>query len=532
MTNLIELFKIQLLNLFGVNKVIHTNNRKEKFKFICFSLFICFSFISLIVVMGIGNYYIAKKISDVKYILNISVALSSLMIFVATIYKGSSIIFSFKDYDIIVSLPIKTNIIALSRIFGIYSSALMVNALFLLPTFVVYCMFTQVNAIFFIMAIFLFLLSPIVPLSIATFLSIVFSLISSKFKRSNIVNLLFDFIFFIGVALISFNKDQVLEQSDKIVSMINKFYPLAGEFTASLHDYNLLTFFIFTTISIVVFAVFIFLVSKYFKPINTILTLGHATPKFNFSNIKYDSPLLAMYKKDFKFYLSSSNYVSNTAFGLFLLTMSVTILLITADNSINEVLELADSNMSNIVFLIVPFIISIIVAMSCTTSCSISLENKNLWILKSSPVKSINIFNSKIFVNLTVSLPFIIINSILFTILLNMNMIYTLMSILIPFLFSIFIGIIGILMNLSFPNFTWTNEINAIKQSASVILTVVIGIVSVLLAIIFTIVLLVIIPNPIIVLIIITTVLTIINLLLYIKLNRKGTKKFLTLLAD
>lgn len=529
MSNLIQLIKVQILNLFGFNKVIHTKNKKEKFKFAFFMILITFSFLFLMAAMFGGDYYIVKHLSNQKYILEISLALSSLMIFSATIYKGSSIIFTFKDYDILVSLPIKISTISASRIINIYFSTIMINMLFMVPAITAYALVSITNTWFYIFSIILFFIIPIIPFCIATFLSIAFTIISSKFKHSNIISLIFDFIFFIGIIVITFNKDKVFEQSDKIISVINKIYPFSSLFSAAVCEHNLIAFFIFTMISIIVFIAFNFIVGKNFMKINIILNQGTKTPKYKVSQLKYSSPFCALYKKEFKKYISSNQYVSNTAFGFFLLTMSTIILFISADATFAELVE--EPEISIIVSAFVPFIISLTAVFSSTTPCSISLEGKNLWILKTIPIKTTQIFNSKILVNLTVAMPFIIINSILFTLLFNSTFTYFIFMAIIPILFAIFISIIGILMNLSFPNFTWTSELNAIKQSASVILTIIVGLISVVISIGIFILSLLFIEGVIAPLAITSMCVLITDIIIYIIMKTRGVQKFYNLIS-
>ncbi len=62
-------------------------------------------------------------------------------------------------------------------------------------------------------------------------------------------------------------------------------------------------------------------------------------------------------------------------------------------------------NMAEMAARILPFAISALISMSCTTCVSLSLEGKNLWILKSMPIEDITICKSKILMNLTLQIP-------------------------------------------------------------------------------------------------------------------------------
>jgi len=115
----------------------------------------------------------------------------------------------------------------------------------------------------------------------------------------------------------------------------------------------------------------------------------------------------------------------------------------------------------------VPFLLSIMAAMAYITACSISLEGNNLWLLKSIPISANDIFNAKAKVNLSVTIPFILLCSVIFKFTLDMNIYQFLSSIIMPASVSFMFSYLGIAINLKFPKFDWTNEVAVIKQGLS-----------------------------------------------------------------
>ena len=63
--------------------------------------------------------------------------------------------------------------------------------------------------------------------------------------------------------------------------------------------------------------------------------------------------------------------------------------------------------------LIAPIFLCLFIGIACTSACSISLEGKSLWIIRSLPVDTSTIFAAKIGVNLTITVPISILDSIL-----------------------------------------------------------------------------------------------------------------------
>lgn len=102
---------------------------------------------------------------------------------------------------------------------------------------------------------------------------------------------------------------------------------------------------------------------------------------------------------------------------------------------------------------------------------SVSLEGKCLWIPKSIPVKADTILRSKISSHIVISLPFIIISGIICSIAFGGGIAEIATYFLLPMSSIVFGAVFGVVINMKFPKFDWINETVAIKQSASVMIT-------------------------------------------------------------
>lgn len=110
-----------------------------------------------------------------------------------------------------------------------------------------------------------------------------------------------------------------------------------------------------------------------------------------------------------------------------------------------------------------------------TTSASISLEGRNVWILQTLPVSTSMILHVKSAVDLTVKLPCIIVAATLATIGLQLPFSACLAFLFVPAIYSLFSSQMGLLMDIRKPNYTWTNETQVVKQGISVLLTMLAG---------------------------------------------------------
>lgn len=89
------------------------------------------------------------------------------------------------------------------------------------------------------------------------------------------------------------------------------------------------------------------------------------------------------------------------------------------------------------------------------------------------PIETKKILTSKTLISIIVNLPFQIINGVLVVLFWGCNFYDFLFVVLIPATFSIAMSFIGIYLNLKFPRFDWDNPIKIVKNSISVLLTMV-----------------------------------------------------------
>ena len=128
---------------------------------------------------------------------------------------------------------------------------------------------------------------------------------------------------------------------------------------------------------------------------------------------------------------------------------------------------------------LMPLAVGSSLALCCTlndvTAPSISLEGKTIWLLKSTPINPMKIFWGKAILAPVVSLPGVLFTSITSALMLEMKVVDVLFIMIIPVLACLFSGFLGVCINLRIPRFDWSTEITVIKQSLSVIITLLVS---------------------------------------------------------
>lgn len=93
------------------------------------------------------------------------------------------------------------------------------------------------------------------------------------------------------------------------------------------------------------------------------------------------------------------------------------------------------------------------------------------------PVEAKTILQSKIAVNLTVVLPILWISVIFLRIVFPLSLVETVLLFITPTVYTFFIAVVGMWLNIKFPRYDWTSEYYAIKGGAvSVLASIGVGI--------------------------------------------------------
>lgn len=121
------------------------------------------------------------------------------------------------------------------------------------------------------------------------------------------------------------------------------------------------------------------------------------------------------------------------------------------------------------------FIISLLITLTNVTYACISIEGHNHEILKALPISAKEIVMGKYLLHLLLTMPVIAITTLILGTVLEMNVSEWILCFVLPTAFTAFTGMLGLLMNLLFPNYEWENVTYIVKQSIPAIFTILMG---------------------------------------------------------
>nr|WP_122013024.1 hypothetical protein [Maliibacterium massiliense] len=401
---------------------------------------------------------------------------ASALSLVLTLLRAQGMLFSFKDYDLLLSMPVPRFSIVLSKIAMMTLYIYAVNLLFLLPGCIIYGIYAGADLGFYLLLIPLFFLLPLPSIALGCLFAYIVSAVAAHMRYKNAVMIVGFFAFFIGLMALSFNMPNVLEgllrNGASLAAAVGGVYPPAQWFAQAALGGGL-PFLYLALAALLPFALFVLLLAKTFQHIQSRLSAVRTRHNFKLSAQRAGSPLAALTRRELRSFLSTPIYVFNTAFGGVLVLAAAIACLFFDAQAIATMFEIpgAAGMMPAVVLLVVCFCI----AVSSTCTCAISLEGKSLWIAKSLPVRTRTLFLSKVMLNLLVMVPTLVVGGVLFNIAFPMSAVARVCIFVIPLALCWFISVAGLYINLLFPRFNWTNPTVVVKQSASVVVAMLLG---------------------------------------------------------
>ena len=459
---------MQLYNVFGINRMLHSHDTKEKKQFFIVG-------IAGISVIGIFMYlsgYISIALAEIgliKVLPTLILISYSLFILFLTFLKGGSCLIGLKDYDMVVSLPVSNTVVILSRLTNLYAVNLMIGIVAIAPMMIVYGTSRNLTWETYLILLVSLMIAPIIPMIAALTIGVLISCVSSHSKHSNIFSLLFSVL---GILLFIFAVSQMQTMQAKQVTnvslmfmeLINQYYLPAFLFTKALVYTDFSSLLSFVVLSVVIASVFVIVISYFYKRLNTIAFSHNTQKNFCLEKVKVSSPLGALYKKELKRFFSCTIYALNSSIVMILLFVASTFILFDMQDMIVKQLEA--QGMISIFQTVLPLMIAMLVSMNCTTSASLSLEGKSRWLMCSAPVEAKTILQSKIAVNLTLVLPILLVSMIFLRIVFPLSIAETVLLFITPTVYTFFIAVIGMWLNIKFPRYDWTSEYYAMKGGA------------------------------------------------------------------
>lgn len=469
------LFRVRLIALQCVmTGSIRTKQAQSRGKLIGFTCLMLFSLFAL----GFMFWHIFDTIAvpfhmqglDWLYF-SMAATFGFALMFIGSVFTAKAQLYEARDNDLLLSLPIKPRDILLSRLFMLWLISLVLELITAIPAALVWVHavgFSGAGLCWFVL-IFVLLL-PLLALAVSALFGWLLSVFSSRAKNKTLVTVLASLIFLVLYMYFMSNTNALITElaqnpggAANALGAVALLQWIGLACTAGDGFAALKTAAVIIAMSAVAYVV---LEKTFIKTATD--KRGGAKKKYVARGSKVKSPSAALFDRELKHFLSSPAYLLNCGLGAFLAPIGAVVLIIKR----GDIIAIPGYDM------LIPAFQLIFIAGLCffastiyVTAPSVSLEGRSIWIAQSLPVAPKELLSAKLRLHNAVSIPPILLCAVIVAAVMKPSGFMLFAMLALPSLVCVFVGLLGLLENLRHPNLNWTNETQAVKSGAAVLLT-------------------------------------------------------------
>ena len=388
---------------------------------------------------------------------------------IGSAFNTYNMMYSSKDNDLLLSMPIQPSAIVGSRVACVYLLGLLYSGIVIVPAYIVY--FIKIHDPSGIAGFIVFTaVVSVIVLSLSCLLGWVIAKVAGRLKNKSIITVLLALGFIVVYYVVYFRIQQIIS------ALIENAALWGGKIRGSAYvicmfgktgEGDPLSMLAYAAFAAVLFFLVFLLLRKTFYGI-TAATSNAKKTVYREKAVKAAGQGKALYRRELDKFLSSPMYMLNWGIAaLFLLVLGGLVIWRgrAIFTGIRETLDIEPG----LVAVFACAIIAMTASMgSGISAVSVSLEGKNLWIVKSLPVKPEKVLGAKLKLGLSVYMLPLVFCSVSVAAVLEGNFLLKLLVAVMPVLFFIFTSAGGLLIGLKMPELNWTNEMIPIKQGRSV----------------------------------------------------------------
>ncbi len=399
--------------------------------------------------------------------------------FLFTLLKAHGLLFAYREYDMLMAMPFAIKTIVSCRFLYTYIKSMS----WILPTSVAslvgYALVVRPGPAVYILWIVLSLLLPVIPMAAAVGISALIGGIGSGFKHKNLVLSVLVFIlviplfflrFFIDNVIRNDQIEMVLDKSADIFSGIGSRIPTVIWFSDAVNSLSVSAILLLIGSSLIVYEILFTVFARFYKGINSRLSAGATGhEKVKKKDFKARSVVSSIAYKEFKRFTGSVTYVTNVGMGAVLCAIfGIIILFVNPDRIISSMagtpVELGAFSPALIMCVLIYFF----TGMVPSTACSMSLEGKNYWIIKSLPLDMLSVLKGKMLFNILLFLPTALFAAVTSCISLKASLTESAVAVFFTVSVNLFSTAYGMHCGAKHMNLDWENEVQVIKQGRAV----------------------------------------------------------------
>lgn len=498
--SLINNFNLHSLNPANFNQFNNKNDAKKVVLYIFVVIAMTPAYILYIRLMKqVGFSFL--MINQASYFLALAHYAAVMMVFFLGLTYVLSYYYFSRDTDMLIPLPVKGRSIIISKFISILVFEYLALGIFIIPILIINYSLVGGGLIYYLKAILLFLVTPVVPLSLASIIIITimkFTNIKGKKDLIRVVSMFLFLFVFLGLQIvvqrammnIPFGNEQeffsnLFTDNRYMIDMLGRFYPLSRWASLSLVDnsinalYGLLGVLLTSAVFFIVMV--LFSEKMYLGGIiggNEIQSKKKAltSEEFTKASGKVSSSFMAIFKVDLITLIKTPIYMFNCVSIVVLVPFIFLVMpaLTGVSSDMDVFIGIYQSNVKLFAFGLAGAYM-LFAALNPTASTTFSREGKTFYITRIIPVDARDHIIGRALAPILMQIFTIIVISIGVRFYIPINLSTMLISGFLGFAASLPVILSGILVDINRPLLDWDNPQRAVKQNMNVIIAMIIG---------------------------------------------------------
>lgn len=399
--------------------------------------------------------------------------LSVVIMLVMNIFLVFQEVYQAKDNELLMAMPIRTYVILLTRILSLLVVSWGYEAAVFLPAGIVWMVhysLAPAGMLFFLLE---FLLLPLFALTLSLFVSWVIAHALKLIGKLRNLVMIAVFTAAFGIYLVFVGRSSALMEilirsGISIVETVRRVFPPLYYAGTAPAEGSMAGMLVTAACAVIPFAAVIALMSHGFVSLAGVKD-SHEKKKLKASAAGSEPVMHALVRRELRHYFDNVMVILNGAMGIIMAIIFVAALIYYRDTvALLRSLPFLRPYLFPAAFLG----IMICSSLNVMSSAMISLEGNRLYILKSLPLAPRFILDAKLAAHLILSVPGGVILALVLSFVLRLSLLEAAALLVLPHVFTVFVGLCGLMINLSKPNFDWVNETACIKRTLSPTLTV------------------------------------------------------------
>ena len=483
MRMLLTLCKNELLRISKAGQIRYADTKRRR-RIILSHLCICAIALGLLIPFAreMGSIFLLSLKADeiINSLIVPMAAVCLILNMLISVFWGSGLLLSDTNADVQLALPVPLSVLIVSKLLVLNIVLALLNTILLLPLLILFGMTAGAAITFYLIMAGNMLLLPTIPCLLGTIIGIsIYRMSRSPYalllRLKTILLVLFLFVF---MGFMFWKFPDISKGGIHFNFAATALYGFSRRYMRLLLQQNVLSLAAYSA-AILISDVLLMrgLTAVYCNWYRNSDSRKEIVSPVSSKAFIPNSARSTLMKRERRRYFSIPVYMTNTSCG-FLSAAVYVILIGIANDKIIPYIDLFGDY-----FQIAPaaadilyvYALTILTSLSNITYASISIEGKQIEVLKSLPISTQDLFRAKIQFHLSLSIPLILSLNAAMTVFLHLPLSLALLGSVMPLSFTAFIGVAGYIINLLLPDFEWDNVTHIIKQSLPAILSSLLG---------------------------------------------------------